>query len=318
MSFPGVLLLGATGRIGRVLQQCWPRAGAGSVLRSGSVLWPDSVLWPNSVLWQCRGPCENQSDQTLNWVEVDPLDDSGALIRAARGRAVILCLAGVVPDHPGSFEDNITLAEAAIRAGAEVGARVILASTAAVYGNQAGVLAETAPLCPVSTYGQAKAEMESRAAALGDALGVEVCCLRIGNIAGLDAILGKWQPGFRLDQFPDGHTPRRSYIGVQSLARVLAKVVRAPHLPGALNIAAPGGVEMGALLDAAGLDWTPRPALAGAIAEVRLDLGALQRVAPLTAREGQAEELVMQWYEFANIEPNTAASTFKGQGDDLA
>jgi len=306
MPFSGVLLLGATGRIGRVLQQCWPRSGPGTGLGAEVGSGGDDC-----IVWQCRGPRENQADQTLNWVELDPLHDPGALIRAARGRAAILCLAGVVPGRPGTrlgaLEDNIALAEAAIRAGAEVGARVLLASSAAVYGNQAGVLAETTPLRPTSPYGRAKAGMEAHGAALGAALGVAVCSLRIGNIAGLDAILGNWQPGFRLDQFPDGRTPRRSYIGMQSLARVLAGVTMAPQLPAALNIAAPGEVEMGALLDAAGLGWTPRPAPPDTIAEVRLDLSALQRIVPLADREGRAEELVMQWREIINIEPRTSA-----------
>jgi nucleoside-diphosphate-sugar epimerase len=237
----------------------------------------------------------------LNWVEIDPLCDVEALARAGQGRAVILCLAGVAPGRPGTFEDNITLAEAAIRAGAEIGARVLLASSAAVYGNQAGVLAETAPMRPITAYGRAKAEMERRGRALGAELGVPVCSLRIGNIAGLDAILGNWRPGFQLDQFSDGRTPRRSYIGVQSLAQVLAEVAAASQLPVALNIAEPGVIEMGALLTAAGLNWTPQSAPESTIAEICLDLTALKAIGSLAVREGQADELVAQWRKIANM-----------------
>ena len=130
---------------------------------------------------------------------------------------------------------------------------------------------------------------------------VAVCSLRIGNIAGLDAILGNWRPGFQLDQFSDGRTPRRSYIGVQSLAQVLAEVAAASQLPVALNIAEPGVIEMGALLTAAGLNWTPQSAPESTIAEICLDLTALKAIGSLAVREGQADELVAQWRKIANM-----------------
>ena len=148
-------------------------------------------------------------------------------------------------------------------------------------------------LNPVSDYGRAKAEMERRGAALAAELGVQVCALRIGNIAGVDAILGGWKPGFQLDQFVDGRTPRRSYIGVVSLARVLGDLMLAENLPQALNLASPGVAEMGALLDAAGLTWVPRPAPSEAIEEVCLSTRALQRVSRLETVS--AAGLVEQW-----------------------
>jgi UDP-glucose 4-epimerase len=280
MNFPDSLVLGATGRIGTILRRCWP-VGA-------------------PILWQTR---QIRQEQTLNWACFDPLMDTRARTLAAQGRTAILCLSGVVPgrgnhSHPGTPEAldlNISLAEAAIRAGAQVGARVILASSAAVYGNRSGLLDETTPLRPLSDYGRAKAEMETRANRLGADLGVETCCLRIGNIAGIDSVLGNWRAGFRLDRFADGQTPRRSYIGMQTLARVLGDVMTAPHLPRTLNIAAPGLVGMGALLDAAGLDWTARPAPADAIPQVELDTSALERISPLASRDSQPAEMVAQW-----------------------
>ena len=134
-----------------------------------------------------------------------------------------------------------------------------LASSAAVYGAQAGLLAETAPPAPLSDYARIKIGMEQQGAELGQSLDVPVCALRIGNIAGVDAILGGWRVGFRLDRFEDGTTPRRSYIGVKTLARTLLALSRCRDLPPVLNVAAPGVTEMGALLDAAGLDWTRSP-----------------------------------------------------------
>lgn len=280
MDFPQVLVLGATGRIGQVLRAVWPARGP---------------------VWQTRGQ-QNSADTGLNWVQFDPLTDPDALVQAAQGCVAIMCLSGVTAARAaagGDLVDNSALAEAAIRAaaktGAKTGTRVILASSAAVYGNQPGALAETAPLIPMSDYGRAKVEMERRSAALAGRLGVPVCALRIGNIAGVDAILGGWWPGFRLDRFADGRTPRRSYIGAVTLARVLGDLVRAPDLPGVLNIAAPGLVEMGALLEAAGLEWTAQPAPQTAIAEVALDVRCLGAFTTLSAADSQPQEMVAQW-----------------------
>lgn len=285
MDFTRILVLGATGRIGAILRRCWG---------------------DDRVLWQTRAALPG-----TGWVKVDPLSDPDGLARAARGCAAILCLAGVVPARAAAgseLGDNIALAEAAVRAGAVVqagaasGARVFLASSAAVYGNQAGLLEECAPLLGQSAYGRAKMDMEARAAALGAELGVVVCALRIGNIAGIDSVLGGWKPGFRLDRFGDGRTPRRSYIGVQTLAKVLEELMQAQDLPAALNIAAPGLVEMGALLDAAGLGWEARPAPEAAIPEVVLCTKALARFAALPA-PARAEALVAEWWAIKEPAP---------------
>lgn len=277
MQIPRVLVMGATGRIGGILRRCWPQGQA-----------------QGQVLWQAR----RASDGPGPWVILDPLAQPAALARAASGCAAILCLAGVVPGRAAGarLSDNAALAEAAVRAGAAVGARVLLASSAAVYGNRGGEVAENAPLAPRSDYGRAKAEMEARGAALGAGLGVAVTSLRIGNVAGLDAILGGWQPGFRLDRLKDGRTPRRSYIGPRALARVLGELVAADALPDALNLAAPGMVEMGALLDAAGLAWTPRAAPQSAIAELCLSTRALARFTTLPEATSAAG-LVAEWQE---------------------
>lgn len=269
--FPRVLVLGATGRIGRVLRAHW---GA------------------EAALWQTRRP-----EAGAGWVQFDPLREPDALARAAAEVETILCLSGVTPGRGGDMGDNVTLARAAVQGAAQSGARVLLASSAAVYGNQQGDLDEATPLAPLSDYGRAKQEMEQECALLGSTLGVETTALRIGNIAGLDAILGGWRPGFQLDQFADGRTPERSYIGPISLARVLRDLTALPDLPGVLNIAAPGAVEMGALLDRAGLGWTARAAPDTAIARVALDVSALCALSPVAPQEGRPEALVRQWQQ---------------------
>ncbi|MDE4175203.1 NAD(P)-dependent oxidoreductase [Phaeobacter sp. PT47_59] len=294
MGGAAILVLGASGRIGRTLRRCWSRG------------LPVPVPEPVSLRWQARRrPADSQ--KTQDWRIFDPLKDPKALAEAARGCAAILCLAGVTPARAGQggadMEDNIRLGEAALRAGAATGARVLLTSSAAVYGNQSGLLQEETPLQPASPYGLAKAEMEARCAALADDLGVEVSMLRIGNIAGLDAILGGWRAGFQLDCLADGRTPRRSYIGPSTLAQVLAALLFAPDLPGVINVAQPGAIEMGDLLRAAGLDFSPRPAPETVIGEVALDVSRLIALLPTQSAPAPANpaQMVAEWTALAAV-----------------
>ncbi|ATG38059.1 putative NAD dependent epimerase/dehydratase (plasmid) [Phaeobacter piscinae] len=268
-----ILILGASGRIGGILRHQWASAGA-------------------DLRWQRRARPDGAEPVAAGWHVFDPLADPEALAAAARGAAAILCLAGPVPGgaagrdlsaHQLMQHRDLAMAtlEAAARVrdaetGAGTGApRLLLASSAAVYGAAPGPLSEDIPLAPMAPYGVAKAEMEQAAQARAAELGLEISLLRIGNIAGIDAILGGWRAGFCLDQFADGQTPRRSYIGPGTLAEVLASLIQCPDLPQVLNIAQPGAVAMGDLLQAAGLDCARKPAPAQAIAEVRLDVTRL-------------------------------------------
>lgn len=249
------------------------------------------MIWgEGAALWHARAA-------RPGWITGDLLEDPAGLIRAGRGVQAVLSLAGVV-NGAGDVALNKALGAAAVEIGAALGAPVLLASSAAVYGRGSGLLREAAVLAPENAYGQAKAEMEAHCAALGARRGVPVTSLRIGNIAGLDAILGGWRPGFRLDRFADGHTPRRSYIGLRTLAEVLHHLsARGGDLPPVLNIATAEVVEMGALLDAAGLAWDAQPAPPEAIAEVALDVTLLQGVCPIPASAGTPEALVAEWRE---------------------
>jgi len=287
-TLPNTVVLGATGRIGQLLQRSW-----GPTIARGALRWQGR---------RRRGLVASQDAVIL-----DPLADPKALTTAVAGRQ-ILCLAGGIPGR-GDLADNWKLAESALRA-ATPGQRVILCSSAAVYGNQPGLLSETAPLHPANDYGIAKVEMEQRSAVLALDLGVSLCLLRIGNIAGLDAILGGWRSGFQLDQFSDGRTPARSYIGPVTLARLLAELLAVPQLPGVLNIAQPGEVQMGMLLDAAGLHWRARAAPETVISQVALDTKLVQELVRLPVADvGQMVQ------ESRLLEPHTTG----GQGiHDLA
>ncbi|MGA9409267.1 MAG: NAD(P)-dependent oxidoreductase [Roseobacter sp.] len=278
-----LLILGATGRLGGLVRSVWPQ--------------------DTPTLWQSRMPQDG-------YVACDILEDANGLAHLMEGARAVVCLAGVTDKHArdtgASLRDNSRLAQATVQAAARGGVpRVFLASSAAVYGRAQSPLTEETIGTDPSPYGQAKHEMEQAACALGDAQGVEVCNLRIGNVAGADAILGDWHPGFMLDTFADGATPRRSYIGPVSLAKVIVALSSAKNSESCLNVAAPGAIAMGDLLDAAGLNWVPRIAPEHAIDCVMLETSKLDRYLNLPRDAATASRLVAEWKR--TIEQETAA-----------
>ncbi|MEM6758016.1 MAG: NAD-dependent epimerase/dehydratase family protein [Pseudomonadota bacterium] len=251
-----LVVLGAGGRLGRLLDR----------------------LWPDTVARYTRADLD--------------IRDTALLINRLRGAGAVLCLAGVTHGSDRPMSLNTTLAELTLAAAADASAgRVFCMSSAAVYGRGTGPLRADAAPNPTSPYGVAKAEMEHMARAHPHPTTV----LRLGNVAGADAILGAWQAGFSLDTFPDRSTPKRSYIGPETLARVFVTLATQADLPPVLNIAA-GSVAMGALLDAAALDWTPRPAPPDAIADVTLDIDPLTALCAIDPDEGTAAAMVQQWH----------------------
>jgi len=274
-NFMRVLVLGATGRLGSMLRWAWGRTGAG--------------LEP---IWQSRGQARE------GWVRSNILGDPAGLAALCARADVILNLAGVTPASGHDMGKNTDLALAVQRAAG--GRPHLLASSAAVYGRAGGLCRESDAVTPAAPYGVAKFAMEQAVRTTGG----PVTCLRIGNVAGADAILGQVGQGAALvlDQFPDGRTPRRSYIGPATLAGVLAGLAHAAGqgraLPEILNVATPGTVEMGALLEAAGHPWTPRAAPETAIAEVALDIAALSRFTRPDPASGTAAALVAEWRAF--------------------
>ncbi|WP_415922312.1 NAD-dependent epimerase/dehydratase family protein [Tateyamaria sp. SN6-1] len=253
-----LVVLGAGGRLGRLLAPAWPIETVQLGRRDLDIL------------------------------------DSAALVSALRGAGGVLCLAGVTPGSDRPMSLNTTLAQLVLDAAqaAQCG-RVMLMSSAAVYGRQTGLLSEDTPPAPLSDYGKAKLAMEQMAATHAHPNTV----LRLGNVAGADAILGGWRPGFALDVLPDGTTPMRSYVGPHTLARICTTLATTPALPPLMNIAAPGALEMGALLDAAGCEWSPRTADGEVIAKVTLDTSRVSAFFQWHPDDSTAKQMVHEWKE---------------------
>lgn len=292
-SLSPLLLVGASGRVGRLVWHHWPQ-GADD---------------PALLVSQRRPGAGPQG--AFDWAPLDgPAGLLNHLSRADSGPlpSALIVLAGVTP-APGvdaaALAGNRTLAEACLGAAKAAGiGRVLLASSSAVYGvdPSGAAFAETSPARPQSDYGRAKLAMEAACDPARQA-GVEVCILRIGNVAGADALLGPLtgravdpQNPVRVHGFADGRGPLRSYIGPATLARVLAGLATTPTaLPRIVNIAAPRPVHMEDLAQAAG--WPVRMIAAPSEArqQITLDCGLLGQICPPRPDDSLPSEMVRQW-----------------------
>ena len=251
----GPLILGASGRLGRALARAWP-ADAPAALRQTRDGAGGTLAW-----------------DILN-APAPPLPPVGGIV----------VLSGVTHGTPEALALNTPLARAGAELAARLGVPALIASSQAVYGPQPGLLREDRALAPASDYGRAKAAMEAAVT------GPHVTHLRIGNVAGCDALAAAVaRGGVVLDRFADGRGPRRAYCTPADLARVLVALVAAPALnvarPPVLNVARPGVVAMADVLAAAGVDFDWIPAPAGALAEMALDVTLLQGICPLPPAE---------------------------------
>lgn len=217
----------------------------------------------------------------------------------------LISYAGVTPGPGANLDLNIALAEATLRAAhAARIRRVLLTSSSAVYGAPEGnsPLGEQDSPYPISRYGKAKLAMEA-VCAPWRARGIEVCCLRIGNVAGADILLlngraaGPDNP-LRIDRFADGAGPLRSYIGPATLARVTAALAgHSGPLPDLLNIGAPQPVAMAELATAAGMRWRWQKAPETAIQRITLDLTQLESLYSFVPADSTPAEMIHQWHE---------------------
>lgn len=274
------LLMGASGRVGRMLMRHWSAA-----LRPGLRILP-----------QQRG-----SGPGLDWA---PLDGPAPLaeLTATRDIAGLIVLSGVTPGPGADLAGNGALVQAAVTAAMAAGVpRLLVASSSAVYGAGVGLpQSEDAPTLPVNDYGRAKLAAEAVCDS-AQAAGLYITTLRIGNVAGADALLlnaaraTKATP-LRLDRFADGTGPQRSYIGPATLAAVLETLARHEGpLARLLNIGAPAPVSMESLVAAAGAPWHFVPAPPTAFQHITLNCTRLAELHPFAHDASDPAAMVAEW-----------------------
>ena len=251
----GLLVTGASGRIGRALRAILPDNKAGDL----PILWHGRRAGPGiDLVWD---------------IGVNPP------MTLPKG-LIILHLAGRTVGNAQELDENRRAAAALCQAAPT--AHVFLMSSAAVYAPGPAPLTEADVPAPISPYGQAKLAAERAAAGPG------VTILRLANLAGADALLGNVRAGYPVVLDPiagQAGGPERSYIGPRVLTAVLlglvARVAAGQTLPPVLNLAQPGVIAMADLLDARGQPWSFGPERAAAVARVVLATGLLQSLFPL-------------------------------------
>jgi nucleoside-diphosphate-sugar epimerase len=276
-----ILLLGGTGRVGKLVVWHWREMATERI----------------QLFEQHR-----DTSQTTGFYWSLQEDRSDILV--GRGIDAIVSLAGITPRPGAELSLNKSLATAVMRAAFDAGIdRVLLASSSAVYGVGDGTpMSEASPTKPVNDYGRAKLEMEHACSTWRDK-GLKVCCLRIGNVAGADALLQNVartanNHPVTIDTFADGRGPVRSYIGPRSLARVLATLTTHDALlPKVMNIAAPDPISMDALAKAAGHPWTARSAQPTEQQNITLNTRLLGEFHCFAPEESCARQMILQWRE---------------------
>lgn len=276
-----VLVLGAQGRIGTLLRRGWTRDNT----LAGFAFQTRDTTAIADILWDVLTPLP----RTL--ISTTPFD-------------CMLVLSGIVPRPGADFALNTAIGLSSVKAAAHLGIpSVLMASTSAVYGtHQDHPFHESDPAKPLNDYGRSKLEMEARCHALANTLGINLCCLRIGNVAGADALLingaalGADQR-LQIESFTDGGTPLRSYIGPQSLARAMHTLTRMhARLPETLNVATQSPITMQALAEAANMSFTLNPVTNNAHQQVTLECSALTKFHRFDPEEAKPAEMVRQWH----------------------
>lgn len=262
-----VLLLGAGGKLGRMVRAAWP------------------VVSDRRLVPVTRGT----GDGTLRWVPGTPHD---GLPRVG----AVVAFWGVTGSAPDALAMNSYLAEQAQALAIALGAaRVIHCSSAAVYAPSDTPVSEVTDPAPFTPYGQAKLAMERRIAELADDH-LPTTILRIGNVAGAESLFANMRPGVRvtLDRFPSGRGPWRSYIGPTDLARVTAAMLEAPAAAAdrIFNVGAPAPVCMDEIARAArcSIDWRSAPGIA--TERLVLDTARLGEICPLSISSADPAWLV--------------------------
>lgn len=255
------LILGGSGRVGRMLAALWSRALP-------------------APLWQHR-TAQVGADVIWDILHQDPPEIAPPV-------SAVIILAGVTCGTDVQLAQNTQLAQAGSALARHLRVKALVASSQAVYGRQTGVLSEATPAAPATPYGQAKLDMEN---VVSDA---HVTCLRLGNVAGCDGLFQAMERGpIAIDQFSDGQGPRRMMIGPRDLATVLATLCATQAaLPRVLNVASPDLVSMNAMAQVADVAWKWQPAPTKALPVLTMNVDLLNTYVPVA--KTTAPDLIAQ------------------------
>lgn len=272
------ILTGASGSVGRMLLRYWQNVP------------PKHIR----IVPQYRKP----SEIGLDWSPLDGPNRLMEFVKRTKGVTGLIVFSGVTSAQDAVLSDNSALVTAILLAARAAGInRVLVASSSAIYGAGDGnPLTENAVKNPVNDYGRAKLAAESVCAEFPD---LDVCCLRIGNVAGADMLLkngASTSSILKLDVFPNGEGPKRTYIGPETFARVLESLMGLPQtLPTFLNVGAPTPVAMEDLLSAANIPFCKVTAPPTALQSVTLDCTLLASLHKFEPAASLPATLISEW-----------------------
>ena len=279
--------MGASGRVGRLITSTWENHDSPWHSVPLQYRSPQTLLHSRNIPWDVAyGP-----HGLLKW-----MDRFGAL-------EALIVMAGVTPATSSDMTLNTVIAKAYLDAARVAGIkRVLLASSSAVYGfGDGSPMSEAHSCAPVNTYGKSKLDMEAMAHNIAADSNMEICCLRIGNVAGADALLlnaSKATPETPLiiDRFPDGAGPLRSYIGPTQAGDVLAQLAcHQGTLPHVLNLAGTAPIHMEELAIAATLPWRYATAPQTARQSITLDCSVLAALIDMPSGTHDAKTITLDW-----------------------
>ncbi len=208
------------------------------------------------------GRREHLAGLQVEWFVAD-VRDLSEVRRAARGvdhvfhLAAMISVAETMADPPACYAVNVLGSLNVLEtARAEGVKRVVLASSAAVYGDAAGKAGEARPARPCSPYGASKLAMEQAARLYAEAYHLPTTCLRFFNVYGprqradspYAAVIPQFIEGLLRGQPPaiygDGHQTR-DFVYVKDVARAcLLAAEKAAGRGEALNIASGRSVSI--------------------------------------------------------------------------
>jgi UDP-glucose 4-epimerase len=223
----------------------------------------------------------------LHVADVRDLDGLRTAFRSAEPEVVLHLAAQVdvrrsVADPAFDASVNVAGTVAVLEASRQSGVRrVVLASTAAVYGDPAELpTSESAPIAPLSPYGTSKAAAEWYLGQYTRLHGLSTLALRMANVygprqdphgeAGVIAIFtGAAAEGRRVSVFGDGRQTR-DYIFVADVVRAWLLAARSDVI-GAINVSTGAESSVLDLTSTLDLDYDAHPARAGEIERSCLD-----------------------------------------------
>jgi UDP-glucose 4-epimerase len=282
---PKVILVGASGKVGQLVDHFWQK----------------NLPFPTKHIVQKR---HTSNSEELKWAPLEGRTPLEEYVTKTGDLDVMIVLAGVTPRTGKDLSLNTSLAMRCLEAAKFVGIkRVLLASSSAVYGIGSGKPFDESDIArPINEYGAAKLEMEKACDEWRDNK-LEVCCLRIGNVAGADALLLNIAESLpnkpvKIEIFKDGHGPMRSYIGPETLSQVLHSLSSQKRkLPDIINIAAPAPIYMESLAAELGIQCLKVKSGAQSIQNITLNCDRLKKYHHFIDNDSAPSSMVSQWAE---------------------